>query len=630
MLFTLTYLFSLLGPGLLITHLLRIHQQIVLLSLSFSLFYFVSVLVISIFFGLSINQFFILYGAGFIGLLLLLRFSRAAALTFDPAQLYGFIIVLIVSYLYMRVVGIYDELPSDVFRHLEFFKQISSQLQTHQFNPASGADLFNRNNYYWYYLPTLITYFSQTDFLNHLETYTLINVMVLLACIYEFTHWLFRDRVSQKLHLIITALLSSLFFTLHFGINVFAYVRYYAVAPTVLNFSIYLSSIVCLMSYYQGRLGFVKFCLIISALFLTAYLLHAQESLFIGIIFCIVTAILFINNLHGRFKQTHFNGQKAYRDSVLLIFPAMVIAITVVYLYVTNHLELTQIHSSKVITLDKMIGVGDDYLILNPYKQFYTVLTHWGLFIVLIYVILYRRFFTDQPVILAGMLAPLFTVFNPYFNEIFLRITSADVLWRFLYMLPLYIVAARIVTGLCFTSYRSKLKMTMNYFLVSMVFVLLLPINTPAISMPYSRIYSLSEVHDQARPAYWQDMLNFLQTLPDEEIIITDPVTGYMITALTKHLNRRYKFYTHLMKHPYEFDDYSSHPLSRYSGNIFVLNQRQGLSTATARIAKHWNPKNLKLKEFYSQTLIDHINAEPEHFRLIWQSDQIKIYRIMY
>ena len=630
MLFSITYLVVLLVPGLLITRLLNISKQQLLFSVSFSLAYFLALLLISIFLNLSVTSFFVFYCIGFAGLLIFSRISNTATIKIDIPVLVGLLSVLIITYLYMSIVGVYDELPSDVYVHLEFFKQVSNQLQTNQFKTESGVDLLSQANYYWYHLPTLISYIWQTEFLAHLNAYTLINVMILLGCVYEFTVWIFNAQIKNKQQLVITALLSTLFFSLHFGINVFAYIRYYAIAPTILNYCVYLSSIVCLIGYYQGHYKFTKFSVISGVLFLTAFALHAQESLFIIIIYCAVSAILFINKVYARIFKTNDHSELVFNDSVLLIFPVMALTITVIYFYVTQNLELTQIRSTKVIALNKLIGYGDGLFILNPYKQFYTVVTHWGLFIILLYLVVYRRLFKDQPVLLAAMLIPLITVFNPFFNDLFLRISSSNVLWRFLYMLPLYIVAARIVTGLCFESRQSVVKMITNYFLAAMVFLLLLPINTSSIHLPYSRIYSLSEVHYQARPGYWQDMLKFLQAMPVEESIISDPVTGYMISALTKHHNRRHKFYHNRMIDPYEFDDYSSHPLKQYNGKIFVLNQRKGMSTAIAKIAQHWYPDHLKFTEFYSQSLIDHIHAEPEHFELLWQADQIKIYRINY
>ena len=630
MLFTLTYLFALFIPGWLITRCLGNYTQQILFTVSFSLAYFAITLFVCFALSLSISNFFVIYGIGIAGLLACSSIINSSTIVFKPAKIAGLSIVLISSFLYLSIVGFFDELPSDIYIHLEFFNQVLDQLQTNQFKSVNGFMLVGKTAQYWYHLPSLISYFTETEFLQHVNIFSTINVMVLLACIYEFAYWQFNAQIHKKWHLVITALLSTLFFALHFGINVFAFIRYYSIAPTILNYCIYLTSIVCLLGYYQGSLNFSKFFFISILLFFAAYTIHAQESLFIIIIYVAISAILFVKNIHINFNNSQRHQTIQCRDSVMLIFPLMVVIITVIYFYTIQNLELRQIKSTNVITLSTLLGFGNDFFLLNPYRQFYTVVTHWGFFIILAYVLSFQRFFKNQPVLLAGMLIPLITVFNPYFTNLFFRLANSDVLWRFLYMLPLYLVAARIVSGLWFAPKKSWLKTSMNYFLASIIFVLLLPINTTAISLPYSRIYSLSEVHHQARPVYWQDMLDFLHALPEEELIITDPVSGYLISALTKHHNRRYKFYRHRMIDPYDFDDYSDHPLKKYSDKLLVINQRKGMSTDIAKIARHWNPNNLKLTEFYNQPLIDHINAEQTHFELLWQADQIKIYRINY
>ena len=40
------------------------------------------------------------------------------------------------------------------------------------------------------------------------------------------------------------------------------------------------------------------------------------------------------------------------------------------------------------------------------------------------------------------MLIPFFTVFNPFFTDLFLRLTDSTVLWRFCFLIPIHYVAA--------------------------------------------------------------------------------------------------------------------------------------------------------------------------------------------
>ena len=531
---------------------------------------------------------------------------------------------------YLFSVGLYDELPSDIFKHLEYFKKISTQIDTGNFKPFSGTALLNKSVLYWYHLPILISEFIENNFLLNMEIFAAINIVVLLVCVYEFSNWLYKETIPNRLELLFLSMLSVLFFAIHFGVNVFAFIRYYSIAPTILNYAIYLTAIVCLFNYYRFEFRLSKFLLIAWFLFFAAYLIHAQEAMFIGTIYFIVTVMVIFKN--SVFKlQTNINPELAVLPRS--IFPISIISLLLLgllYFYAINYLPIARIIKPKVIPLSDLIGIGNNYFVLNPFIQFYTVLTHWGLYIYFLYIVFYKKYFANQTFLLAAMLIPIITVFNPIFTNFFLRIGYSDVLWRFLYMLPLNFVAARLVIALCYKNHQKLVVRITNSLIALLIFVFLFPINISSINLPYSRFYSLVEIHQQAQPQHWQDMLKFLNKQPNKESIITDPISGYLITALTKHDNRRYKFHTRRMRDPYIFESYTDHPLKKYSGKLLIINQREGMSTNTANVSRHWNPRALKLTEYYSDTLLSHIEKQSQHFEILWEAHDIKIYRISY
>ena len=627
--FALVYLAALFIPGYLISQLFNVKTQILLCSVSFSLFYFIVSLLIPILLKTDVASVIYVYSGGIIVLSAVVLTSRNQVIKIPPPLSLGHLIVIIFSSIYLVKVGIYDELPSDIYKHLEHFKTISTIITNNEFKTLSGFAIFGKDAQYWYYLPTLISSLLNYDFVLHVEVYAAINVIVLLVCLYNFSYWLYQSEIGNRLELTILCLLSVFFFSTHFGINVFSYIRYYSVAPTILNFIVYLTSIVCLFEYLRSHIGFAKFLILSSILFFTAYLLHAQEAMFIATIYGLVICI-------SLFKSKLLRSQSVNSDINLNNLPNSLIPFTIatglaaiiIYFYVINTLPLTRIIKPKIISVAELIGIGRQYFILNPFYQFYTVLTHWGLLIYVLYIIFYRRYFSQQPFLLATMLVPILTVFNPLFTDFFLRVGYSEVLWRYLYMLPLYLIAARVVTDLLFHS-TTRIKL-LNYSIIAAIFALLLPIKVISIDLPFSRIYSLKQPHHQARPEYWQDMLDYLRELPEKETIVTDPVTGYMLTALTKHNNRRYKFHVRKMRDRYIFDDYTDHPLKKYNGKLFILNLRKGMSTDIAKVSRHWNQHALKLTEYYNDALISHLDSEKNHFELLWQADDIKIYRINY
>ncbi len=545
-------------------------------------------------------------------------------------QSLGYAIAIISSIAYLFYAGFYDELPSDVYKHLEHFKNISNQIEAGKFKSFNDIDIFSKSVQYWYHLPTLIANLLRTSFLQNIEVFAAINVIVLLICIYEFAYWLFEKAVSNRTELLFLSLLSVFFFATHFGINVFAFIRYYAIAPTILNYAIYLTAVVCFYKYFRFEFKIIKFLLVSGLLFFTAYLIHAQEAMFIGTIYFLITIVVLLKNKTlNLVSDNDVNQKKPLPNSLVPLAAIGFIFATAFYFYVINSVPIGRVIRPKVIPLTDLINAGENYFVLNPYVQFYTVLIHWGFYIYILYIVFYKKYFTNQSFLLASMLIPVLTVFNPFFTDFFLRIGYSDVLWRFLYMLPLYFVAARLTTALCFAT-EKIIRRFINILIVLLMFVLLLPINFGSVNLPYSRIYSLGQPHHQAQPSYWQDLLDYLQGLPEKEVIITDPVTGYMITALTKHENRRYKFYTRRIYDPYIFDDYTDHPLKKYAGKLLIINQRKGISTKTAKIARHWNPHTLKLTEYYNDKLLKHIEEETNHFEAVWHADDIDIYRINY
>ena len=628
--FALIYLAMLLLPGFLIAQLLKIRTQLFLYSVSFSLFYFTITLAFSFFLKISVNNFILIYCVGlFILIIAFLKIEKQPVI-FRYQKVIGYFILAILIGIYLSYAGFYNEVPSDLYIHLEFFKRVSTQIKGNEFPSLAGLSIFSKSAQYWYYLPTLISNLIGQDFLRIVEVYAAINIAIILFGIYGFAQWLFKSDTTSQIELTTVGLLSVFFFVTHFGINVFSYIRYYSIAPTILSYAIYLTAVVSLFKYFYSEINLARLLLITIALTFTTYVLHKQEAMFIGTIYAVASLVIILQNSFPRFILNRHNKTIELPNSLIPFSIFAVLVLSLIYFYTINSLPLTKIVPPKIISIGGLLGLDAGYFILNPFIQFYTVVTHWGLWVIVLYIVFYRQLFAKQPFILAAMLVPLVTVFNPLFTNFFLRIASWDVLWRFLYMLPLYLVAARLVTAMLFISKPNAFRRSFGAILILLTFVLLLPIKFSSMDFPFSRVNSLTRVHDQATPLHWQDMLDYLSTLPNKELIITDPVTGYMISALTIHDNRRYKFYMRRIYDPYIFDDYSIHPLQKYSGSLLTINRRKGISTKVAKISGHWHPDTLKLTEYYPEKLIDHIELHPQHFQLQWQADDIKIYRITY
>ena len=73
--------------------------------------------------------------------------------------------------------------------------------------------------------------------------------------------------------------------------------------------------------------------------------------------------------------------------------------------------------------------------------------------------------------------------------------------------------------------------------------------------------------------------------------MLTDPVSGYTLRALTQHIYSGAKFHTidwSVFK-CFNFDNYSLKKCEKYNGRLFVINQRDGAPSETGRISRHWH-----------------------------------------
>jgi hypothetical protein len=269
------------------------------------------------------------------------------------------------------------------------------------------------------------------------------------------------------------------------------------------------------------------------------------------------------------------------------------------------------------------------------------VVTAWGLLVYLLFFLNWRRY-QGNLYLMAGMLLPLFTVFNPFFTDLFLRVVDSTVLWRFCFLLPIHYVAADLfifygqrifVNGMANTSKINVKQQIFSILSICAMLALLLPMLNTWKGVHYSRYPTLKASNESQSYQHLQDVIDFLNVIPNQEIILTDPVTGYVLTGFTKHYSSRDKFAIN----PYSgfkqftFEEYSLDPLAEYAGNLLVVNKRtinQGDSFVGA-LSRHW-PTDLfkRITPFYTDSLLQHLNNNEGRFKKLYQHDEITIYRL--
>ena len=540
---------------------------------------------------------------------------------------------IVLSYgAYIFAVGPYDEVPADFYRHLERVQLMRSDLSHTQSHLAALHSGFNGR--YWYYLYAITWALSGVSLDQSIFFYSWFNGALLLTALYLFSKtWL--NRRFQQAWLL--ALLTCIFFLLHQGVVSFSFVRYYALSATMLCTPIYFLAVLVFTRHIESGLPGRQ---ILTALFClsTPLLYHYQEALFTLVIIWLLSLYYAVSWYGTRYG---FGGSSAHLTNSVwpywreiknqqqgsIVFVLLTVSFLAFHIYAYGTITRTDVDHDKVISLQHLIPFLTNLYILNPSYQFYQTIALWGVVVYAGFFICWRRFLPD-PYLLMGMLSPLFTVFNPVFVDFFLRIRDVHVLYRLGYMIPLAMTGACLVWFLLFKWRQRQLKrQCLAAVALAALVISLFNFDARFIHSEYSRIPTLLKVNTNQSAQHWHDLLAFLNTIEEPKKIYTDPVTGYVITALTHHRSDRYKF-TETFHKPINFDGYDNLPLKPYRGGLLVVNLRDGSYSQTGELSLHWPADILHLRRSYSEALLDHIQKNPADFPKLWSANDINIYQI--
>ena len=532
--------------------------------------------------------------------------------------------IILATGLYHLFAGYYDEIPSDLFQHLNYTGREWPYIE--EGFPLDFRDVLglHSSSDYWYFV--ILAVATLCDY-TRLEFYP--YVLVFSAMVFMIGAALFADRLfrafrfSRNEHQ--AAVVLSVFFVFtQMGVDVISYVRYYSYAPSMLNFVVYFTGLVYALNLFEQKgCALRSMSLIVIATF-TAYLVHEQEALFI-IITCGLLAL-------WRCAETVWDkrhlGLRAYLWPLLLLL-ALVAGALAIYVYVRLDRGFRPPRINKVIPLPFTIPLFGRPYVLDPGYQFMQVVTIWGLAVYVLFLFQVRQF-VRQPLLVLGMLSPLVTVFNPLFVDLFLRMGHDTTLWRLCYLIPLQFVAG---AGVVFLWGRLRsgavhVRAIAGAVIVAL-FLLLLPSIGPVPLNAYAKT-TLARVGDANRPSHWMDALEFLSSLDKDYTVLTDPVTGYMLAAFTRHRTYQYKFLPNAKyyRRPFLFDSYADFPLSKYGGKLILVNLRNGAPSRTGELSNHWHREILRVEDYYSDALVEHLESHPDHFEKLWSQDRISVYRV--
>ncbi len=547
-------------------------------------------------------------------------------------RLAGALVAAFGTLLYLLYAGPYTELPSDAWWHLgkfqDWFRAITQgdgRIETTsltQLLTAKRAD-------YWYFVHAYLSHAAGTDIGASIFPLTVATTLTFMLAVYGFGLFVFEDGPRPVAMQVVTALVAAALVALHFGINVFAYIRYYAFAPALLNYVVYLSTLILVVDYLNRSDAGARNLVAAALLLPLMGVVHLQEAYFAALLIFLIALVMFAHRHAWRGGAAIEAEAQVLRRRARGVFAVALAAmlVAIVATYVVPGTERHAPASGMVLGLGVVLPLLDNLYILNPIYQPYQVFTAWGVLVYVLFVLRIREF-RGNAYLVAGMALPVVTVFNPFFVDFFLRYSWPEVLWRILLAVPLPFVGAWLVVRAFAQLRRGALRARMVAAMTLTALVgLLFPLDTQYLSLPYSRLYSLRKVPAGNSERLWTDLVTYLKTIPPGRSVITDPVTGYMIKGATGHVYNGYKFYMMNFR-KYNYRRYDVDTFAAYPGWLLIINRRDGGASVNGRISRHWPEGIMRVSGQYLAELDQHIDRHPELFQLLWEQDRVRVYEI--
>ncbi|MBU0716347.1 MAG: hypothetical protein KJ964_13410, partial [Verrucomicrobia bacterium] len=165
---------------------------------------------------------------------------------------------------YLAYAGIYLEIPTDAWTHASWFQWHKSDMINLVCFPP-GLSFQNLLLYQtfspwyfnpWYFMHAWLGHVSGLAIMEFLHVLTFVNVTVFLLGFYYFGLFLFSGLRISALKKMMMAAIASLFAAATMGNNVFAYIRYYAFAPTILNYVLFLAAMAVIIDWLRSNRWF--------------------------------------------------------------------------------------------------------------------------------------------------------------------------------------------------------------------------------------------------------------------------------------------------------------------------------------------------------------------------------------
>lgn len=549
-----------------------------------------------------------------LGLLIFVIIRRAYLLFEWRRCLVPISTLLLPVLVYLLMVGPYNELPGDVYQHLTYLSnEYASYMDGALGRPVDSVFLFDKSLRHWYVINAGVASavgVPPHEFMAAMGTYHVLTLIAVIAVVALHQVSELRWRREAQWAAVIAAVL---FFVLHFGLGIFSYVRYYSIAPTVGAYAIYLSGIVLYIDYLRGYQGTRAIVLVALAGFLAA-LIHLQEAMYLGLMIGMSTLVVAWDS------RTQLLNRSARRVLTLGLGVAIFGAMVVAYFFLVRSPRLPIVPMQ--VPLSEFIPFVRNLYVPNPVGQIFQVITVWGVLVIAL-AVYWRADLKSATLLRAGLWSLPLIVFNPIYTHFFLRLAHPEVLWRVSLILPLAMLGGFVIVR-CLYPVRP-----LGIALAVAVVLALAPFDFRYLVNPYSKWHMLQPVPEENTWRHWEDLSQFLAAWAASEVIITDPLTGYVIDATTyqHHTVDRWKFMAY---GGYLLGDevLSLQSFERYDGMLLIVNDRVGGWSETGALGRHWRPDQLDPTRHYSSAFRTLLAENTGAFLPLWSQDNVTVYRV--
>lgn len=592
-----------------------------------------------------------------------------------PGIFVPFAVVMSMLWVYLWWAGPYLEIQSDAWNHINRYRDVTAAMNAGQFGEAAASPygMFSRQGNDWYLIIVYLMQWSGISIPRLLMPLTVMTVSTFCAGIFFCALAVFRPfrfSIWQKGWMAAGA---TFFCAVTMGTSVFAYIRYYALAPTILNYLLFLGATLIALDWLNTRKWWTHAGWLIPALILTMNVVHSQEVLFTGFMIMGLALVNIVQGLIGsRRNQPDLNVQsknsiKGAAQSVLFAKSLIVAGIAIIawlgifyWLRHNNPIIWPDAHTimpNMPIPAVSVPLVFKTFTISPPthpvvrlfvyqFYMFYQTIGCWGLFVYIAFLLGFRQM-AKSNYLLAGMASPLLTVFNPITIDLFVRLINLQspglppvTIWRFNYMLPLPFVAA-FAFGSAVESLRRRMarqnvescgrRSNAALIKASIIIIglvgLIFPIQNRWIDAPFSRLYTLAKHYgnDMER---WKDLTDFAAGLQNP-MLITDPNTCLIFSHLYPEYPSCGLQWMNSNEPETQFIEATKRQPELKTRGIVIINRRDGVPSVTGRISKHWPEDAFLTSRFYAPEAIAFVESHTNQFKLLWAKDRIEVFQIM-